>query len=174
MLISVEKLRLYIDTELSDSVLEGKLRGLELMIRAYTHNNFQVRSIRSICSTDGNTITGLHKFIKEGDTIEVSDSFFNDGVYTVQSVSDGVGTVASSIYPELFLKITKVVYPEDVVLGAVDLLKWDLNNRDKVGVSSETISRHSVTYFNMDGNNSSMGFPSALLGFLEPYRKARF
>lgn len=174
MLISVEKLRQYIDTELSDSVLEAKLRGLELMIRAYTHNNFQVRSIRSTCSTDGEKITGLHEFIKEGDTIEVSDSFFNDGVYTVKSVSDGIGTINSSIYPEEYLKITKVVYPENVVLGAIDLLKWEMNNREKVGVSSETISRHSVTYFNMDGSNSSMGFPSSLLGFLEPYRKARF
>ena len=65
-------------------------------------------------------------------------------------------------------------YPMDVKMGVVNLMKWELGNRDKVGVQSETISRHSVTYFNMDGDNSIMGFPKALVGFLKPYMKARF
>lgn len=65
-------------------------------------------------------------------------------------------------------------YPMDVKLGAVNMMKWELNNRDKVGVSSETISRHSVTYFDMTGDNSSMGYPKSLLGFLLPYKRARF
>ncbi len=30
------------------------------------------------------------------------------------------------------------------------------------------------TYFNMDGDNSVMGYPRSLLGFLKPYMKARF
>lgn len=65
-------------------------------------------------------------------------------------------------------------YPMDVKMGVVNLMKWELDNRDKVGVQSETISRHSVTYFNMDGDNSVMGFPKALMGFLKPYMRARF
>jgi hypothetical protein len=65
-------------------------------------------------------------------------------------------------------------YPMDVKMGAVNMLKWDLGNREKVGVSSETISRHSVTYFDMTGDNSSMGYPKSLLGFLRPYKRARF
>lgn len=65
-------------------------------------------------------------------------------------------------------------YPMDVKMGVVNMLNWDLENRDKVGIQSETISRHSVTYFNMDGANSSMGYPKSLLGFLKPYMKARF
>ena len=65
-------------------------------------------------------------------------------------------------------------YPMDVKMGVVNLMKWELDNRDKVGVQSETISRHSVTYFNMDGDNSVMGYPKALMGFLKPYMKARF
>ena len=65
-------------------------------------------------------------------------------------------------------------YPADVKMGVVNLLKWELNCRDKVGVASETISRHSVTYFNMDGDNSVMGYPKSLLGFLRPYKRARF
>jgi hypothetical protein len=65
-------------------------------------------------------------------------------------------------------------YPADVKMGVLEMLKWDLENRKKVGIQSETISRHSVTYFNMDGDNSVMGYPKALLGFLKPYMRARF
>ena len=65
-------------------------------------------------------------------------------------------------------------YPMDVKMGVINLMKWELNNRDKVGVASESISRHSVTYFDMSGDNSTMGYPKALLGFLKPYMKARF
>ena len=65
-------------------------------------------------------------------------------------------------------------YPADIKMGVVNMLKWELENRDKVGIASETISRHSVTYFDMNGDNSTMGFPKALLGFLKPYMRARF
>jgi len=65
-------------------------------------------------------------------------------------------------------------YPADVKMGVVKLLKWALENPDKVGIQSETISRHSVTYFDMTGDNSTMGFPKFLLGFLKPYHRARF
>lgn len=65
-------------------------------------------------------------------------------------------------------------YPADVKMGVVNLLKWELESRDKIGVASETISRHSVTYFAMDGDNSIMGYPKPLMGFLKPYKRARF
>lgn len=63
-------------------------------------------------------------------------------------------------------------YPADIKMGVVNMLKWDAEK--KVGIASETISRHSVTYFNMDGENSVMGYPKSLLGFLKPYIRARF
>lgn len=63
-------------------------------------------------------------------------------------------------------------YPKDIKLGVINLLKWDLEK--KVGIQSETISRHSVTYFNMDGENAVMGYPKSLFGFLKPYMRARF
>ena len=67
-----------------------------------------------------------------------------------------------------------IIYPADVKMGVVNLMKWELNSRDKVGVASESISRHSVTYFDMSGDNSIMGYPRALMGFLKPYMRARF
>lgn len=65
-------------------------------------------------------------------------------------------------------------YPMDIKMGVVNLMKWELGNREKVGVASESISRHSVTYFDMTGGNSIMGYPAALMGFLRPYMRARF
>ena len=65
-------------------------------------------------------------------------------------------------------------YPMDVKMGAVNLMKWELNNRDKVGIASEAISRHSVTYVDQTGENTLMGYPVALMGFLRPYKRARF
>ena len=65
-------------------------------------------------------------------------------------------------------------YPMDVKMGVVNLLKWDLDMRDKVGVASESISRHSVTYVDQTGANTVIGYPMALMGFLKPYKRARF
>lgn len=65
-------------------------------------------------------------------------------------------------------------YPADVKLGVIELLKWDLQMREKTGVASETISRHSVSYQAYDGTNTVLNYPASLMGFLKPYRKARF
>ena len=112
--------------------------------------------------------------LKVGDTIQISDSLLNNGVYTVKEIFDS-GIIADSYLIDCQKNlITKVEYPPDVIMGVVNMLKWDLQNRDKVGIQSETISRHSVTYFNMDSENSIMGYPKSLLGFLKPYIKARF
>lgn len=67
-----------------------------------------------------------------------------------------------------------VVYPADVKMGVVNLMKWELNNREKVGIESETLSRRSVTYYKMDKDNTEMSYPASMLGFLQPYMKARF
>lgn len=174
MLMTTETARLHISTELSDLALEYKIRGLEKMVRAYTHNNFQLKNIRSICSCNGETVSGLHPLIKIGDTVEITNSRYNDDIYTVVEILDSGAVFDKPVNPEDNLKITKVFYPENVVLGVLKLLEWDINRSDKLGIQSETISRHSVTYSDASGGNSTLGFPNALTGFLEPYRKARF
>lgn len=65
-------------------------------------------------------------------------------------------------------------YPPDVKMGAIEMLRWSTNNRDKAGIASETLSRHSVSYFDASESNYSAGFPVSLTGFLKPYMKARF
>lgn len=175
MIISIKKLREYIVTDEQDSVLEDKLQALELLIREYTNNNFQQRYIR--CKADvinGLFIATTSILFKAGDTIQISESKLNSGLYTVKEVEGITFTVNEHINDEELVLCTKIEYPIDVVMGVVNMLKWEIENREKVGIQSETISRHSVTYFNMDGNNSLMGYPKSLLGFLKPYIKARF
>lgn len=174
MIISVDEAKKYITTTVDDSVLEAKLQALELLIRKHTNNNFQKRAFRTVGTfEDGKLYCDTGKFFKEGDTIQITESSFNEGLYVISEIADDVITIEGSM-DETDVLVTKVEYPIDVKMGAVNMLKWDLENRDKIGIQSETISRHSVTYFNMDGANSVMGYPTSLLGFLKPYVKARF
>ena len=177
MIMTVTELRQYISTDVTDSVLEAKLSALELLVRAYTNNNFQKRAFRAdavaVCNGK-KLLTSASNHFKANDTLQITESELNAGIVNVRTSSNGTLVVKEDLYDESGIVITKVVYPEDIKLGVANMIKWQLDNGDKVGVQSETISRHSVTYFNMDGDNSLMGYPRSLLGFLEPYRKARF
>lgn len=173
MIISVEELKQRITTDKPDAVLEEMLEGIEIAIRNFTHNNFQHRGFRTVGTIEEGKLYLDAAVFKVGDTIQISESHFNEGLYVVSEIEGDVITLPGAL-DETDVLVTKVVYPADVRIGAVNMLKWNLENRGKVGVQSETISRHSVTYFNMDGENSVMGYPKAILGFLKPYHKARF
>jgi hypothetical protein len=174
MIISVAEAKKYIATALENSVLEAKLQALELAIRAYTNNNFQQRNVRTVCPVMAQKLYTAYPHFKAGDTVQISQSIFNDGVYTIEGVENGYIELNKKLLDENQVLVTKVEYPMDVVMGVVNMLKWDLTNRDKVGIQSETLSRHSVTYFDMSADNSAIGYPKTLVGFLKPYMKARF
>lgn len=175
MILTVEALRKHIETDETDDVLEEKLRAMELLIRAYTNNNFQQRAARREADVVGGFLymEALQPF-DVGDTLQISDSELNDGLYTITAADDATVTLKEKTYDERDVLVTRVIYPADIKMGVVNMMKWELNNREKVGISSETISRHSVSYFDLSGDNSIAGFPKALLGFLKPYMKARF
>lgn len=71
-------------------------------------------------------------------------------------------------------------WPPDVKMGVVELLRYDLGteagtvSRGKIGIASETLSRHSVTYESLDADQFAMCYPKRMLGFLKPYICARF
>ena len=178
MILTVSELRQHITTDESEQVLEGKLQALELLIRAYTNNNFQVRAFRAVAvaTSDGNKLLFNSPIpFKVGDTLQITESdFMQDELFTVSAVDESSITVSGEVIDESGVVVTKVKYPMDVKMGVVNLMKWELDNREKVGVASETISRHSVTYVDQTGDNTVMGYPVALMGFLKPYRKARF
>lgn len=177
MLMTVNELKQFVQSSETDQVLKFKLSALESAIRGYTNNNFQIRYLRSVAvavAPHSILTTGAVPF-KAGDTLQISDSDIqNNMLLTVSAVADGIITVEEDICDKSGIVITKVHYPDDVKMGAVNMFKWDADNRDKAGIQSETISRHSVTYADANGNDSTMGYPKSVIGFLKPYMKARF
>lgn len=174
MIMTVEELKMHIETNLADHILEEKLKAIELLIRKHTNNNFQNRGIRFKCSVMHTKLFLESEMLQVGDTIQISDSEYSNGVYVIEEIKDGYIKLDKHLLDEAEVMVTKVEYPVDIKMGVVGMMNWELNNRAKAGVASETISRHSVTYFDMTGDNSIAGYPNAVVGFLKPYMKARF
>lgn len=158
----------------SPETLIRKLDAVEALVRSYTHNNFQNRSVRFEAASDRNILHGTSPFLVVGDTIQISQSQVNDGLYNILELREDAIMINKALFPVAGNLVTKVEYPQDIQDGVINLLLWEKDNRQKVGVKSETLSRHSVTYYDLDTNNQIMGYPVSLLGFLKPYMKARF
>nr|DAJ48227.1 MAG TPA: head to tail adaptor [Caudoviricetes sp.] len=154
--------------------------GLETMVRKLTNNNFQLIKFRILdLKLAENTIksrNGRMDVFRPGDTIEINGTDYNDGLYVVESVSDGVITVYGDFIAEINSGAiaTKINYPADVLAGVKKLIAYDAKMRDKAGIKSETIARWSVTYYDVTAAESSEGYPVSLLGFLNKYKKLRW
>lgn len=185
MLMTVEELRKYINTEETDEMLAAKLSALELTIRRYTNNNFQSRGFRVTADIRAGVFMSdaLIPF-EVGDTIMVSGSDLqSDCLATVTEVNDLTFTTDGDWADDDDVLVTKVVYPIDVKLAAANIIDWQLRNQavnsgDKSPpVASETISRHSVTYAT-DATEADLsvdfGVPKKLVACLKLYKKARF
>ena len=175
MIISVEKAKDLVSfpENWTDEKIRMKLLAVEQTIRAYTNNNFQNRGFR----VQADIRAGV--FMSESlipfsidDTVQVSESRFNKGLFTVSAETDDTTfMVNEETRDEDDVLVTKIEYPADVVNCCVELMEWAVNFAGKVGIKSETLSRHSVTY--EDSAKMFMGYPASLLGCLKPYRKAR-
>lgn len=174
MIISVEKARELVDfKDWTDAKIERKLRSIEQTIRSYTNNNFQKRTHRKTADIVGGLLVFKgNEFFKVDDTIMISESKYSDGLYTVVEASEDYIGIDKEILDEESVLVTKVEYPDDVIDCCINILEWEVNNRSKVGIKSETLSRHSVTY--EDSSAMFNGYPSWILGGLKLYKKARF
>ena len=172
MIITVEDLKKQVDCgTVADDLIKTKLEAIESVIRAYTNNNFQQRGIRFAGQSDGLRIYGSPQYFTVGDTVQISQSDVNDGLYQVTDVGVDFVQVDRFLMTTNSNLVTKIKYPADVIQCAVDLYKWKQTMGDKVGVKSETISRHSVTY--EDSATLFMGYPVGILNGLNLYKKAR-
>ena len=177
MIISVDELKKRITTNLDDTVLEEKLQALEVQIRNYTNNRFLKMPYVRI---DAEIMGGV--FMSEsvipfnvGDTVQVSvgNMAIDCGVYTVKEINGTTFTVKEDVDDITNTTVSLVQYKADVRIGVVELLDWKLKNADKVGLSAETISRHSQT-FDRASIDKNFGVPNDLLAFLKPYKNPRF
>lgn len=157
--------------DMTDLQITDMLSSVESIIRRYTNNNFQNRNVRFVASSVSNTLNGVSPFLSVGDTIQISNSAVNDGIYSIKSVDDGSMVVDGHLYTLPYNLVTKIEYPADVVACALTMVKWQLSMSDKIGIKSETISRHSVTY--EDSASFVLGYPKAILTALDKHKKAR-
>ena len=172
MIISVSELRKFVDCgNATDDVIESNLKAIESVIRAYTNNNFQVRTVRFVGRSTGMYVYGVSPFLAIGDTVQISGTDVNDGLYVIGGISDAQIQLDQYLADIDYNIVTKVKYPHDVVQCAIDLYGWKQNMGGKVGIKSETISRHSVTY--EDSATLFMGYPVGILNGLNLYKKAR-
>lgn len=172
MIMSVNDLRHEVSCgNVPDEIIKRRMDAIEAVIRQYTNNNFQQRKARFAGSSSGSTINGVPCFIKAGDTVQISESDVNDGLYVVTDVGEDYIQVDGELLDVDYNLVTKIHYPPDVAQCAVDLFVWKQQKGDKVGVKSETLSRHSVTY--EDSATLYMGYPVGILNGLKLYRKAR-
>jgi hypothetical protein len=172
MIISVTDLKSQINCgTATDEQIAVKLKAIEAVIRSYTNNNFQQRGIRFAGYSTGTRVYGEPRYFDIGDTVQISGSTVNDGLYQVNEVGEDFVQVDEFLLEAEFNLVTKIKYPADVIQCAVDLFKWKQNMGDKVGIKSETISRHSVTY--EDSQTLFMGYPVGILNGLNLYKKAR-
>lgn len=175
MIISVEQAKTLIDLNgWTDAKIEMKLKAIEQTIRAYTNNNFQDRGQR----VQASIVNGMLKSESPipfdiGDTVQLSESKLNNGLYTITGIaSNATFTVSGYLKNEGIVLVTKIVYPADVVECCMNLLEWSKEYGGKVGIKSETLSRHSVTY--EDSATLFMGYPIGVLNGLKLRKKARF
>lgn len=172
MIISIEDLKKRVNCgDVTDDVITAKLEAIEAVIRAFTNNNFQQRAIRFEGRSEEYNLYGSPRYFTVGDTVQISASGVNDGLYVVTAVDDDHLEVDHVLMDAEYNLITKIKYPADVIQCAVDLFTWKQSMGNKVGIKSETISRHSVTY--EDGTTLFMGYPMAILNGLKLHKKVR-
>lgn len=174
MIISLE------DAQLIDAdVRQEQLDAFEVAIRRLTNNNFQNTNVRfhNVKFTKDNTIevSGTIDGLRIGDTLEVNESQFNDGLYEVVLIDEQMIQLdTDKLYTGDMGMATKVDYPADIKAGIKKLIAYDLKMGDKVGVKSESVSRMSTTYYDMNSSENVDGYPSSLVSFLKKYEKMRW
>jgi hypothetical protein len=177
MIISLEKAQ-----AVYPSITQEGLDGIEQAIRAETNNPFQNLNVR-FCNLRFDSETSIVVFdevegLRTGDTIQVSGSKWNNGLYVVKTLEGNTITVRDGA--RLFVGndesafITKIEYPPDIVFGVTRLLKYDAKTADKIGLKSKTVSRMSETYYDQNSAETVAGYPAAMMSFIDKNRKMRW
>ena len=166
---------------IDDSITQDDLDALEAACRSLTNNNFQNRHIRfkeiEFVGTNLIAIQDPIVGLKVGDTIEVNYSHYNDGLHVIESIDGEQITVQGTpffVANTSDSMLTLVQYPEDVVRGIKKLIEYDKKMASKIGIKSESISRMSITYYDVNASENVDGYPASLVSFLTKYEKMRW
>ena len=166
---------------IDDSITQEDLDAFEVAFRSLTNNNFQNRHIRfkeiEFVGTNLIAIQDPIVGLKVGDTIEVNYSHYNDGLFVIEEIAGKQIKVQGTPF---FVAntggsmLTLVQYPADVKAGLKKILSYNLKMADKIGIKSESISRMSTTYYDVNASETVDGYPAAMVSFLKKYEKMRW
>lgn len=166
---------------IDDSITQDDLDALEAACRSLTNNNFQNRHIRfeEIEFVGANLIAIQDPIVglKVGDTIEVNYSHYNDGLFVIEEISGKQIKVQGTPFTVANTggsMLTLVRYPADIARGIKKLIAYDKKMASKIGIKSESISRMSITYYDVNASETVDGYPAALVSFLKKYEKMRW
>lgn len=167
--------------KINPDITEEAIEALASTIRAEANNHFHRQNyspiIKQITGATVHFTASLNLF-KNGDTVELVGTDYFDGFYQV--VSSNVNSIELNRelidhYEPEEANIYQISYPLDVVEGAKKVLEYGHKMSNKLGVKSESVSRVSVSYYDVDRETGLIfGVPSYLFTFLDPYRKRRF
>lgn len=177
MIITLEKAHKF-----NPNATQEELDGIERAIRKETNNPFQNLKARfhQLIFEDEKKIIVFDDVegLRKGDTVQVSNSKWNDGLYVIELIEGNTITLQgeprlfNGSNPEAF--ITKIEYPADIIAGVQKLLKYDGQMSGKMGLKSKTVSRMSETYFDQNSTESIAGYPAAMMSFIDKYRRMRW
>ena len=166
---------------IDDSITQDDLDAFEVAFRSLTNNSFQNKHIRfkDIEFVGENLIAVNDPIVglKVGDTIEVNYSHYNDGLFVIEEIAGKQIKVQGTPF---FLAntggsmLTLVQYPADIARGIKKLIAYDKKMASKIGIKSESISRMSITYYDVNASENIDGYPASLLSFLTKYEKMRW
>lgn len=167
--------------KLDPNITQEDLDAFETSVRELTNNNFQNTFVRykNVEFVNENTILVKDEIrgLRVGDTVEVNYSHYNDGLFVVDQIDGKQITVQGTPFfmgNSGHAMLTKVEYPADIKRGIKKLIEYDKAMTGKLGIKSETISRMSITYYDVNAAENTDGYPSALLSFLKKYEKMRW
>lgn len=161
------------------------LEAFELIVRGLTNNKFQDRTRRSgIKFIDSDTFEAARSSefygFRTGDRIEISGSEYNDGLYTIQLITENQITVDK---PDAFVippgriyrgTVTRIFYPADVKRGIKNLIRYDFTAANRIGIKSRSVARMSETYQDTNAGENAEGYPAAMLSFLQKHKRMRW
>lgn len=121
---------------------------------------------------------------KSGDDVFIYRSYRNDGIVTIDSLSDSTLTVTStcSVVDESFsnsdgalIYFAVVSWPLPVIQAAAKMIEYDIDYRGKVSynLKSQTLGPRSETYNNVE-IDEEWGYPKRILSLLDKYKVVRF
>jgi hypothetical protein len=167
---------------------QAQLDAYEASVRQLTANNFHVRGAVIVgigLDTDPTRLiidrASLGFDIKTGDTLELVGADVNNGLFEVLAIDLDTVYLTLECRGEIRAKgeynkaqLFLVRYPADIKGCVRGLIEYDKYMKGKRGVKSETISRMSLTYYDVNASENVDGYPAALLGSLKKWRKVRW